>query len=334
MKILYAVQATGNGHISRACEVIPELRKIGDIDIFLSGSNSHLQFPFEVKYKSKGLSLFYSSKGKLDYRRMFNENSTVRLFREIRNFPIEHYDLVINDFESISAWAAKLRGVPCMAFSHQAAFLSPNTPRPDKKSLFAEMILKKYAPASDAIGFHFKRYDTFIQTPVLRSKIRTIVPKNEGHYTVYLPAVGSDVLLKELIKLSDIHWEVFLPGCKAESRNGNVVFKPVDGDTFIQSLANCEGVLCGAGFETPAEAMFLGKKLFVIPILGQYEQYCNAAALEEMGIPVAQQFNSEISGKLLTWMNAGLPERIDFMNETGALIEMIATRYQAFLKRA
>jgi hypothetical protein len=32
------------------------LRKIGEIDVFLSGSNAHLQFPFEATYKSRGLS--------------------------------------------------------------------------------------------------------------------------------------------------------------------------------------------------------------------------------------------------------------------------------------
>ncbi len=45
-------------------------------------------------------------------------------------------------------------------------------------------------------------------------------------------------------------------------------------------------MLCGAGFETPAEALFLGKKLMVIPMKGQYEQHINAASLKELGIPV------------------------------------------------
>ena len=36
MKIFYAVQATGNGHISRAIEILPYLRKYGEVDIFLS----------------------------------------------------------------------------------------------------------------------------------------------------------------------------------------------------------------------------------------------------------------------------------------------------------
>ena len=57
MKILYAVQATGNGHISRAMELLPYLNEYGNTDIFLSGDNSNLAFDVPVKYRSKGLSL-------------------------------------------------------------------------------------------------------------------------------------------------------------------------------------------------------------------------------------------------------------------------------------
>jgi uncharacterized protein (TIGR00661 family) len=334
MKILYAVQATGNGHISRACEVIPELKKLGKLDVFLSGNNAHLNFPFETRYTSKGLSLFYGSDGKLDYRKMLTENRASRLFKEIRQFPVTQYDLIINDFESISAWAAKLRGIPCISFSHQAAFLSRQTPRPNEKSIFAEMLLRNYAPGSDAIGFHFKPYDSFIYTPVLRNKIRSIEPANNGHYTVYLPAFGSAILEKVLCKFQAIRWEIFMPGCNNETRVENCIFKPVDANSFIESMASCEGVLCGAGFETPAEALFLGKKLFVIPIGGQYEQQCNAASLNEMGVPVAKTFDTEISSQLLKWLNAPMPARIHYANQTAELVEMLANRFQTYPKRA
>ncbi len=33
-----------------------------------------------------------------------------------------------------------------------------------------------------------------------------------------------------------------------------------------------------------AESMYLGKKLLTIPIRNQYEQLCNAAAMEQLGI--------------------------------------------------
>ena len=72
MKIFYAVQATGNGHISRAIELLPYLRKHGRVDVFLSGNNANLQVGLEPKFISKGLSLHYASNGGLDYQKLID----------------------------------------------------------------------------------------------------------------------------------------------------------------------------------------------------------------------------------------------------------------------
>lgn len=40
MKIFYAIQGTGNGHISRAMELLPYFEKYGSVDVFLSGDNN------------------------------------------------------------------------------------------------------------------------------------------------------------------------------------------------------------------------------------------------------------------------------------------------------
>ena len=37
MKILYAIQTTGNGHLARAQSIIPRLKEIANIDINTSG---------------------------------------------------------------------------------------------------------------------------------------------------------------------------------------------------------------------------------------------------------------------------------------------------------
>jgi hypothetical protein len=55
-----------------------------------------------------------------------------------------------------------------------------------------------------------------------------------------------------------------------------------------------------AGFEGPSEALYLKKKLLVIPISGQYEQACNAAALQKMGVPVHFELNTN---KIQSWLN-------------------------------
>ena len=133
MKIFYAVQATGNGHISRAMELLPELGKMGQVDIFLSGSNSSLPSSLPVRFRSNGLSLFYSKCGGLDFQRIWKSNSILRTKREALQLPVEDYDIVINDFDSITSLACRLKRVPSINFGHQASFQSDKTPRPPKK---------------------------------------------------------------------------------------------------------------------------------------------------------------------------------------------------------
>ncbi len=67
MKILYAIQGTGNGHIARAEEIAPLLNNFGKVDLFVSGSQADIKLPFPVKYKSKGLSFFFGKKGGIDF---------------------------------------------------------------------------------------------------------------------------------------------------------------------------------------------------------------------------------------------------------------------------
>ena len=58
MKILYAIQGTGNGHLSRAKDVIPALQKHADVDILISGIQADIDLSYPVKYRYKGL-MFY-----------------------------------------------------------------------------------------------------------------------------------------------------------------------------------------------------------------------------------------------------------------------------------
>jgi hypothetical protein len=61
-------------------------------------------------------------------------------------------------------------------------------------------------------------------------------------------------------------------------------------------MINATGVLCGAGFETPAEAIYLRKKLLVVPMKNQYEQQCNGIAVEENGHSADQKTEIRING--------------------------------------
>ncbi len=177
MKIFYAVQATGNGHISRAMEVLPFLERYGQVDIFLSGANNSLQLDAPVKYRSKGLSLFYTHSGGLNYWQIARQVlSPMRIYREVRDLPVEKYDLVINDFECLTSLACAYKKVASVNFGHQASFVSTKVPRPAKRDPMGAWILRNYARATQYVGLHFSQYDDFILPPVIKKAILQAEP--------------------------------------------------------------------------------------------------------------------------------------------------------------
>lgn len=304
MKIFYAVQATGNGHIARAQELLPYLERYGKVDVFLSGGNSSLDMSkkLPIRFRSKGISLFYNSNGGLNYWNTIRHLSPIKAYREAKDLPVEKYDIVINDFESITSLACRLKNIPSVNFGHQASFMSDKTPRPDKKDFLGELVLKKYAPAQQYVGLHFEQYDHFILSPVIKKGILNASPKDDGHVTVYLPHYSDLVIAKKLKPIKDVHFHVFSKRVKSNEVNKNITFMPVDNESFVNSMIHSTGIITGAGFETPAESLFLGKKLMVLPIKGQYEQLCNAAALKHFDVPVVDTLDDYFPGYVKNWL--------------------------------
>lgn len=304
MKILYAVQATGNGHISRAMELLPYLQRYGTVDIFLSGDNSHLSMDAPVKYRSKGLSLYSNSCGGLDYLKILRHFQPMRLNKEISDLPVEKYDLVINDFEFITSAACARKKIPSIQFGHQASFQSPLAPRPAEKNLAGEWILKNYSKATDYIGLHFDHYDDFIFYPIIKKEIAEAEPVDHNYITVYLPSYSRVQLQKIFHPFKDLRFHVFTKEIHQPEQCGNIYFLPVNKSLFNKSLVQCTGIITGAGFETPAEALHLGKKILAIPTRGQYEQQCNAAALQKMGVTCLKKIEENFPAILHQWLDA------------------------------
>ncbi len=323
MKIFYAVQATGNGHISRAMEILPYLERYGKVDIFLSGANHSLQLEAPVKYRSKGLCLFYNNSGSLNYGQIIKKFAPLRIFREVRELPVEKYDLVLNDFETITSMACALKKIPSVNFGHQASFVSPKTPRPDKREWMGEWILRNYARATQYIGLHFKQYDDFILPPVIKKEILQAEPADKGHITVYLSSYSDATVAPYFHSLKDFRFQVFSKEVKRPLQQGNILFLPVEKAAFNKSLTDCKGIITGAGFETPAEALYLGKKLLVIPIRGQYEQYCNAAALQKMGVPVLQALGPDFGATFRSWMDQKKRPLLTLDHSTASIVSFL-----------
>lgn len=306
MKIFYAIQATGNGHISRAVQLYPYLQKFGTVDFFMSGNNASLEVDLPVKYKSKGCSLHYSKCGGLDYWDIAKNIEPIQMYKDAKSLPLKEYDVVINDFDSITSLACKLQKVHSVQFGHQASFISKLTPRPERKSILGETIFKHYAPSPKHIGLHFESYDSFILPPIIKDEILQATPKDFKHITVYLPSFDKECLEKAFHKLPEQEFHWFLKEVKFKYKSGNITYYPVNQEDFNKSMINCHGIITGGGFETPAEALYLKKKVLSIPILNHYEQECNAAALKQLGVSVIYEVGKEFELIIENWLNSGV----------------------------
>lgn len=327
MKILYAIQGTGNGHISRARDIVPALAKHGQVHTLISGTQADVQPGFEVDYRFKGLGFIFGKKGGVDLFKTFLKAKTQRFYREIKHLPIDKYDLVISDFEPVSAWACYAANKTCIQLSHQAAVIHPNAPKPAKTDYFGQLVLKYYAPQTEAIGFHFKSYASNIYTPVIRKSVRDLTPEVRDHYTVYLPAYDDQRIFEILSQLPNVKWQVFSKHNREAFKQKNVSFQPIQNEAFIHSLATCTGLLCGAGFETPAEALYLKKKVLAIPMKNQYEQHCNAAALAQMGVPIIKSLKKKRIETISDWIESSERVEVRYPDETQSIIDGLILKY-------
>jgi uncharacterized protein (TIGR00661 family) len=322
MKILYAIQGTGNGHLARATEIVPLLGELGETDVLISGSQGDIQLPFEIKYRYYGLSFIFGKNGGVNTIHTLKKLKLVKFYNDLKHVPVENYDVVISDFEPVSAWACRLKGKKCIGLSHQNAVLHPDAPKPGENDWIGEWILQNYAPVNQKYGFHFKKLDDLNFTPVIRPAIRKANATKEGHFTVYLPAF-SDRKIQNLLSLfPNSNWEVFSKHSKESYQSGNIWFRPVSLEEFTKSFIQSDGVLCTAGFETPAEALFMGKKLCVIPMYNQYEQKCNAAFLEQMGVPVIKNMN-EAYMTMKIWLNTYRTIHVDYPDITCEILKEV-----------
>jgi len=326
-RILYAIQGTGNGHLSRSMDIVPLLKLKGEVDVLVSGKQGDLKLPFDVKYRCHGMGFVFGKSGGVDFWKSFQKADTRKFIKEINRLPVHEYDLIISDFEPVSAWACHFANKACIGLSHQVAVLNNQVPKPDTTDLLGKMILKQYAPVTAQYGFHFKTFSHNIFTPVIRQEVREQQIRERGHYTVYLPAYDDERLIKKLAKFKHVEWQVFSKHNQKPIAYKNIAIEPISNHAFIKSMASSQGVLCGAGFETPAEALFMKKKLLVVPMKNQYEQQLNAAALKAMGVPVIKSLKSKYESTIQQWLDSGQVVEVNYPDQTQEILDAIINEH-------
>ena len=324
MKILYGVQATGNGHISRARAINKYLQQDPNLSIdFLFSGRERDQF-FDMQEFGdwachKGLTFIHHA-GKLKFFQTMKHNSMLQFRKDIKSLDLDKYDLILTDFEPITAWAAKLKKRQCIGIGHQYAF-SYKVPRRGD-AFIPKMIMKNFAPVSLGIGLHWHHFNEPIMPPIAEV-YPTQDPEEKKKIVVYLGFEEPDHVIKLLSPFKEYDF-YYYHTFKEEQQRGNIRLKPLSRDGFKYDLSTCSGVICNAGFELSSEAVQLGKKLLVKPLSGQLEQLSNARALEELGLGMTM--DSLDQNVLRNWLTDFRGKQVIYPDVAKAIVDWISAR--------
>ncbi len=281
LSILYGVQATGNGHITRSREIVKTLKERGHhVEVIVSGRQASELWgmePFMPYHLFDGLT-FKTRAGRVQKLSTILNSHPLKMIRDINEFCATEIDLVISDFEPISARIARKHAIPSIGIGHQYAF-QYQVPMASSNP-FSKMFIQKFAPVDLGIGLHWHHYDAPILPPIIPN-VQRGETMNERSILVYLPFESHPDLIEQLRKVVDLDF-ILYSDQMTPGYSGNVTIKPLSRETFPQDLHQVEGVICNAGFELPSEAISLGKKILVKPLRGQPEQESNAIALQNL----------------------------------------------------
>jgi uncharacterized protein (TIGR00661 family) len=279
MKILYGINGYGNGHLTRSRIMAKELSKAGiDVTYLFSGRDKDKYFDMEpfgsnVIFK-KGLT-FAIENGKVDLWKTYKNNDVTTLLKDIDFVDLSSFDLIISDFEPITAWAAKLQEKYSIGIGHQYAFLH-NIPR-SNTNFIVQWIMNNYAPVSYGLGLHWHHFNQPILPPIIELLKPSKNIKNK--IVVYLPFENLSSLISIFSQFKDYQFEFYTREKPVDKLPSNLLVNDFSKDKFLKDLKSCNGVICNAGFELASEAIHLNKKILVKPVIGQMEQHCNATAL-------------------------------------------------------
>ena len=320
MRILYGVQATGNGHITRARTMANQLQysKL-HVDYLFSGRAPDKLFnmePFGNYRCFRGLT-FITRKGKLCYLDTWLNNHLPEFVRDVYRLDLSEYDLVLTDFEPITAWAAKIRKKPSIAIGHQYAFLQ-NVPKVGN-NLVTQFIMKVFAPANICLGVHWHQFDNTILPPLIEPPQykASLEPKK---ILVYLPFDDTAEVIQWLENFPQFTFHIYCEYTQPKTQ-GHLILHPYSREKFQIDLASCDGVISNAGFGLASEALQYGKKLLVKPLLGQMEQLSNAQALLQLNL--GDVIHDYDDAKLTQWLGKPNHKPVVYPNVAKAIVNWL-----------
>lgn len=282
MRILYGVQGTGNGHISRANAMHDAFRAHPQLQVtwLLSGRERARGCGAIADFQwVEGLS-FVARNGRIDLLQTLRRNSIKQFCADVNALDLRNHDLLITDFEPVLAHAARKRGLPVIGIGHQYAFQYPIPKRGNNAVVAA--IMKYFAPVTRGIGLHWHHFNQPVLPPIvdLHVSAEGTTPL-ANKVIVYLPFENAADVLQLLQPLREHEFYIYHPLLHARDL-GHLHTRAISRDGFKRDLLGASKVITNSGFELISECLQLGKAILSKPLQGQMEQLSNAAALEQL----------------------------------------------------
>lgn len=324
MKILYGVQGTGNGHIARARVMAKAFSNRSDVtaDFVFSGRDPEKYFDMDIfgDYRTLTGLTFITQNGSVSQWQTVKQAKIGRFIKDIKSMDLSGYDLVLNDFEPVTAWAARRQGIPAISVSHQAAFSFPVPKLGD--SFTDRLIMRFFAPTSIQLGVHWYHFGHSIMPPFIEDAL-DVEPSN-AHFLVYLPFESLSAIKALLQPFTDYKFECFHPDVPEDKEEGHIHWRKTSKPLFQEALKHSAGVIANGGFELSSECLQLGKKLLIKPLKGQYEQSSNMLTLEKLGLCTSMLSLEKDTVK--TWLPSPAPEPVHFPRDPNIFIDWLLTR--------
>jgi uncharacterized protein (TIGR00661 family) len=320
MKIFYGVQGTGNGHITRARVMARELAYAGmDVTFMFTGKNTGHYFDMEIfqHYLVKSGLTFSMRNGQVRYLKTAVDAKPIQFLIDVAALDLADYDLIISDFEPVTAWAAKRHRKTVLGIGHQYAF-NHDIPKTGADPI-ANMVMRNFAPVDVGVGLHWHHFNQPILPPIIdTSPTGSVI--NKRKIIVYLPFEEHEAVMKFLTPFVDFEFHVYSPA-NVVSRLSHIVFKPLSRNGFRQDFHDCVGIISNAGFELASEALLAGKKILAKPLHSQMEQLSNAFALQKLGYG---QTMYELDTKVVSaWLYDQHAVQINYPNVAQIIVQWI-----------
>jgi uncharacterized protein (TIGR00661 family) len=297
MKIIYGLSGQGFGHSTRCHPTINHLLKAGhDVRIYTYGQSLFmLEKDFGDRiFEIPGFTLSYQN-NKLIYWRTILDNAKKiighgRQFKKIKaDFDAFSPDLVITDFEPMTAFLAKTKHLPLISIDNQHQ-LTKTEVLLDNKKYLKDLIADKIVIKSMVWGADYylvtsffttlpKNNKTFLFPPIIREDVLNL-PTSCGDYVLVYEGANFERILPLLKKSAG---KFVVVGPHRDGQDGNIIYHKFSTGEWLDLLKDAKAVIGTAGLSLLGECVYLKKPYFALPICQQVEQIINAEYLERLG---------------------------------------------------